>query len=319
MLTKIKHLIETHNNIHRPSDKPNIFLFSSPRGGSTWLMELVLTQPGFKPCDEPFDLRKPFIKENLSKLGLSTWSDLYNPDKASLVEEYVNAICNGSLHSLDRFFHRNHYRLITRRVIFKILHAGEDRINWFADRFNGKIIFLLRHPIPVSLSRKFLPRLHTFLNGDFKRHFTKDQLDYADNIFNNGTKLEQSVLDWCFQNSIPLRDATTDWIVVSYEQLVVDPMPVINLITEKLAFEKPNRIIKQLSVPSASTRQSDEETKQRLSGSNGITDRTWLVEKWRDKLTAEEEHKAMEILKVFDIDVYNAGSAIPNDRIWIDH
>src|SRR5690606_24342168 len=46
------------SNVHRPNGLPNVCIVSAPRSGSTWLLELVLSQPGFKPCNEPFNLRK---------------------------------------------------------------------------------------------------------------------------------------------------------------------------------------------------------------------------------------------------------------------
>ena len=40
-------------NVHRQGEKPNIFLFSTARSGSTWVVEMLATQPGMKLIDEP--------------------------------------------------------------------------------------------------------------------------------------------------------------------------------------------------------------------------------------------------------------------------
>ena len=81
MLEYVKRIIENNNNIHKPDGRPNVLLFSTPRSGSTWLMELILTQSGFKPCDEPFDLRQrhvhlPLAKACLLYTSLTAWSEL---------------------------------------------------------------------------------------------------------------------------------------------------------------------------------------------------------------------------------------------------
>lgn len=69
----IKHLA----SIHFPSQRCNVCVLSTPRSGSTWLMEVILTQPGFKSCREPFDLRNPAIFDRLS---IDKWEDLYQDE-----------------------------------------------------------------------------------------------------------------------------------------------------------------------------------------------------------------------------------------------
>ncbi len=67
-LKRLKNAIKMCASIHIPDGRPNVFLLSLPRSGSTWVAELVATQPGFKWCLEPFNLRKPV--ENLAMLFL---------------------------------------------------------------------------------------------------------------------------------------------------------------------------------------------------------------------------------------------------------
>jgi hypothetical protein len=138
------------NNIHIPSGQPDVFIFASARSGSTLMHELILTQPGFKPCKVPFDLRYEPIARHLAKAGIGSWADLYTERATEAIETYIRGISKGEIHISDPFFFRNHYRLVTRRIAFKVLHACEDRIAWFNETFNGRIVYLLRHPIPVS-------------------------------------------------------------------------------------------------------------------------------------------------------------------------
>jgi hypothetical protein len=174
---------------------------------------------------------------------------------------------------------------MTRRIVFKIIHGGEDRINWFRDTFNGRIVYLLRHPIPVSLSREVYPTLKAFCDSDYRRHFTDEQLQYARKIIDSGTKLERGVLAWCLQNAVPLRDVSTDWAVIAYEQLVLDPALVIEHIALKLSLPNPERMMNRLAIPSSSNWKSDEETRQVVEETER---RSWLVEKWRQKVDQVE-------------------------------
>ncbi len=55
----------TLTSVYRPSGLPHVFLFTMPRSGSTWLMELIWSQPGFKAVNEPLDLRNPVVRMHL--------------------------------------------------------------------------------------------------------------------------------------------------------------------------------------------------------------------------------------------------------------
>lgn len=312
-LRKIEYLISLLTNVHRQNDKPNVFLVSTPRSGSTWLMELIACQPGFKPCSEPFNLRNPLVRKHL---GINEWEDLYQNDSTKLIENYIGRFCTGHLRFKNLSPRRRNYRLFTNRMAFKILHGCEDRLDWFCDSFNGRIAYLIRHPIAVSLSREVYPRLHTFLKSDYRRHFTVEQLKKAEMIITSGTRLEQGVLSWCLQNSVPLREATSDWAIITYEQLVLDPESCIGYLVEKLDLPKPELIINRLNVPSASVSLSSSRT-QRALKQNYFDNRRWLIEKWKEKVSDADEYQAMKILNVFNIDIYEYNEYLPADSFWV--
>ena len=62
---KLIRLTKSATNLHRPDGSPNVFVFARPRGGSTWLTELILSQPTFKAIDEPLNLRHKRIRDEL--------------------------------------------------------------------------------------------------------------------------------------------------------------------------------------------------------------------------------------------------------------
>ncbi len=69
----VKYLLNIVSNVHIQGEKKNIFIFSTPRSGSTWLMEIIASQSGFKFYDEPFNIRR----ENVQKAGyFSDWDEL---------------------------------------------------------------------------------------------------------------------------------------------------------------------------------------------------------------------------------------------------
>ena len=285
-----------------------------PRGGSTWLMELILSQPTFKAIDEPLNLEYAHIRDYS---GIRSWDALYTQQPSSELQTYFERMCSGASHFKDTNFRRNkHPRYLTRRIVFKIIHGGEDKINWFRDTFNGRIVFLIRHPIAVSLSREHYPRLEAFLSSDYQRHFTQSQLQFARKIIGSGSKLERGVVSWCFQNAVPLRQRTDDWALISYEQLVLEPVPVLEEMARKLELPELQRMQAQLADASGSNYKSDRETQQ-LLGKGKPANRSRLVEKWRDKVSEEEERRAMDILGVFELDTYSFGDALPNRQLWL--
>lgn len=271
-------------------------------------MELIWSQSGFKACNEPLDLRNPMVRRYL---GISSWPELYSQDASQALDRYFQAICQGRLHAMDPIPFRGSYRLVTDRIVFKIINGCEDRINWFRDTFNGQILFLIRHPIAVGLSREYYPRLQAQLKSDYRRHFSKEQIDISLQILENGSKLERGVLSWCLENAVPLRMATDDWLIISYEELVFDPQPVIALLAERLALPEPEQMLRHLAIPSAVKAKSNPETQQALERG---TDRRWLVEKWRNQVSEREERRAMEILELFQLDIYRYGEFLPTRR-----
>lgn len=303
---------------HSPSGEPNVFIHSLPRSGSTWLMELILTQPGFASCNEPLNLRKEAVRNNL---GISEWADLHRSGSIEKLHAYIEGFCSGSLR--DWRFNRpapftQFYRPVTHRIVFKFIQAGEEHINSLSETFNGRVIFLMRHPIPVSLSRKYFPKLDTILDSEFSQFFTESQLALAARTIRSGNKFARGILDWCLRNSVALRSRTDRWTILSYEQLVLDPLPAIDHLSARLDLPKPDRIVKRLSVPSRSTTLSNRGTQEVLRDKRDDNRQLWLVEKWKKAVTENELAVAHDLLEAFELSkVYKVTDALPEKTYWI--
>lgn len=322
----MKQLLKHVNNIHLSSKtRPDVFIFGSARSGSTLMHEMITSQPGFKPIKVPFDLRYPPIAQYMREHGVNDWADYYEERATPVIEEYIKSIQSGKTHISDPYFFNNYNRWISRRIVFKLLHACEDRIQWFEDTFQGKIVYLLRHPIPVGFSRRQIPRLQTFVDSRFSRFFTKAQLAYAQGIIDNGSDMQKAVVDWAFQNSVSLRKAGDDWTIITYEQLVLNPEPIVDALCNNLSLSKPDDMMARLTSPSYSSKWSDDATNKVLNSlkadeNNGVGDehKQWLIyDKWKEKVSDEEEQQLMDILDVFELDFYKIGSAMPHERFWL--
>ena len=91
---KIKGFVKPLLTFHYPNDLKNIFLFGTPRGGSTWIMELLQTQPGYKIENEPFDLRNKLVRDYT---GITEWSELYKHEAEEKIKPYIELKCRGKL------------------------------------------------------------------------------------------------------------------------------------------------------------------------------------------------------------------------------
>lgn len=311
---KFNTLLKYSCNFHHQGAKPNIFIFSTPRSGSTWLMELMLTQPGFKSCSEPFNLR---MTEVADTLGIYDWDSLYSDEALPQMERHIRSFLNGELRVAykNRYPWQRYYRLFTNRMVFKILHAGHEKIDWFIRTFNAQVVYLIRHPLPVALSRKQLPRLSTFVNSEYSKYFTDQQIAHAKRIVAEGSHVEKAMLDWCLHNATAIKRHMDKVIFVTYEQLVLDPEPVVNALSRQLDLHDATRIIDKISAPSGSVNQSTKETAAALATTG--KGKTWLIEKWRADIEADKEKELMQILDVFSLDIYKSGSYMPADKYLI--
>jgi hypothetical protein len=298
-------------NVHKIGVKKNVFIFSLPRSGSTWLMELIWSQPGFKYCNEPLNLKGKLIS---NKSGISGFEELYSDSVKDKLLNYFKEIVNGRFHFLDPNPFRKYYRFFTSRVVFKVIHGGEKFINDISDDCNGRVIYLLRHPIPVALSRKVLPRMDQLCSDYVLNHFTEEERVAAKALNETGTSMERRVLAWCLQNKLALMQRRKDWLVITYEQLTVDPAPVIEVLVKELELSIPERIYKHITIPSAVSVQSDSDSIgfMKVEGK----EREVLIEKWKNKVKPEEALKLMEICNKFGMDIYSADKGMPSDK-WV--
>ena len=309
---RLSEWVRARASVHRPGGDP-VLLVTTPRSGSTWLMELIWGQPGFKAISEPLDLRREAVRR---VLGLGCWEDLYGRSSAGRVEAYLKDLVEGRLRFLDPSPRLRHWRPLTRRVVVKLLHGCEDRLPRLEEVLGARVVLLLRHPIPVSLSRRELPRLRAFLESDYAGHFRPEELAFARRIAARGDPLERAVLDWTLQNAVPLRTRRPSWLLLSYEQLVLEPGPLLRRLAEHLALPRPDRLEAELPRPSLTTRKSERSTAEVLRRGTGAERQRYLVERWRERVPREREAALLEIPARFGVDVYRPGSALPRAPVW---
>jgi hypothetical protein len=303
----MKSLFKNVVHRHRPSKLPSIILFASPRGGSTWITELIASQPKFWPISEPLNVRAVFVEK---QLGVSKHSELYSKDALPKIEAYYSKILNGQYSDLKMRPGLQFYRPVTDRIVIKENQACLNRIAWFENTFEVKVIHLLRHPIPVALSREVFPFFDGFESCGLRQHFSEEQLALADSIIESGTHLDKGVIAWCLHHVPALRATRSSWITLTYEETVLFPERVIAVLANRLSLPDEGMMLAQVRKPSQVARKSNVETQKLLDvGEN----RENLVDKWKSKVTATEMESVQLILDVFEVKQYRASEVLP---IW---
>jgi hypothetical protein len=314
-LRRLKWSVKWLCNRHRRGGRPDILIFSTPRSGSTWLMEIIATQASIKTINEPFWM--PRFEGTGGPLPPS-WDLLLPHDgREETIGRYVRSLIDGSCGIGSPSPFTRHHRWRTDRAVVKILRC-KDMMNWFEETFACRIVYLVRHPLPVSLSRRMAPQLEGFIASDryCGMFLTGQQRARARSILRDGTSLERKVLDWCLQNLPPIKHLDRSrWLCVHYEDLVADPGAWIRRLASFLDLPDEATMLGQIGVPSRSTYLSDAETRAALKRGPSGAERDHLLDKWQSGISPEEEVGAMTIVREFGIDLYETGRSVPSRRL----
>jgi hypothetical protein len=145
-----------------------------------------------------------------------------------------------------------------------------------------------------------------------KRELTQKALAKAENVMEKGSTLDKFILSWCLENFVFLKKEKQQSLpenlhMISYENLVNEPGKCIRTMCEKLKITYEPRMLEKVKLPSHGIVHSTDDTKaQIIEGKN-----KQLLEKWRQKISPQEEEKAFSILDAFGIDLYRKGENFP--------
>lgn len=128
-------------------------------------------------------------------------------------------------------------------------------------------------------------------------------------ILKHGTQLQRYVLEWCLENLVPLHlFQQRPWLTVTYEELVVRPKEISELICSRFDLPNPDKMWRVVTKPSrTTTRQS-----RHLIHKEGPRA---LIDKWIRKVSKNEMARVQEVLDIFGIWVYEASCPYPDSKV----
>lgn len=307
---------------HKKS-KDDIVIVTLPRTGSTLIAEILNVDMESKVCSEPLALNKNNLAVLRKYFDENELSERYTDVSETEIENfkrYFNDLSEGrlwnSFYWSDLFSKYHSFK--TKRTIFKTHKLTYIYSKIFTSE-NIKLIYFLRHPISHSLSRirnQWSTYNKQFANAkEINPRLTKEQVQLIERIENTGSRLEQFVLSWVFENYhyLELQKDSDRIFLLTYEELVVNPKEVLKVLCIFCNLEFTSNMLDIVQKPSHGVVHSTNETRQEIK----LGENFKIISKWRKNISYEEELAAFEILKAFNIDMYCFGEDLPKEKYRI--
>lgn len=286
-------------------------LFSQPRGGSTWLSEILMHLPGACLIDEPLwrgryrdidaipnsaDRKVP----ELANLGFYFNQPIppsaFWPDAHRVLKD----ILSGRVRSLGLYRSNFPAALLATEVYFVRVNFGHFLMRWLLQQFDVRAVAMLRHPCALIASQL---RSRGFRDLNIKAHWQWPNFRYndfyreQDHRFKKAASREEvlAVL-WAMQAREVIRaSAEHDVHVLHYEHLVLDYEAEIRKLLEHLGVDcDRDMLLQQRYRPSQST----------LTDRRGLVPRHQQLTDWRLAMPASMQRRILSIVHEMGAGLY---------------
>ncbi|NOX31100.1 MAG: hypothetical protein GXP35_13790 [Actinobacteria bacterium] len=300
---------------HKPGHRPDVALFATRRGGSTWLMQVIGSSPGFRTLDQPFSVMTANLTPgHYRKMPKYPYGEIASPsvDEFDALRPYVDALLSGELplNAPYRFW-SGEFRRKTDRQLLKIVGA-KSIAPWLDDEFDLDVVLLTRHPITQALScirNGWTLTVRAFLdNPRFVDEWLANGLEgRCHDVLATGSDLDRFVLNWGLENMVALGAAPDrSWFVTSYEATVSEPEAVLEQLDSHLDLGGVEPLRRALARPSRSSRLSTGERRAAMEGQDSVA----LLSRPLESVELADRTKAMSILESMGLTTYAPDSAL---------
>ena len=283
--------------------RDSILISANPRGGSTWLFEVLTSIENTATLYEP--LHQRWVPE-LQQIGFD-WHQRI-PEEAEWPEarKLFDDILSGRKLSRNvcQYSKVKDYRTADRLVV-KFIRIN-DCLPWLLRQFDFKLkpVVLTRHPIAIAASTmrhenwQGLPSHYVFPEARYHDYSDRDRA-FLERL---STVEEVRVAKWCTRNRAFLKHArhNQDWITLHYETLLLEPEATLRRLFTAWQMDMPEAAMSLVDKASRTSREttfSDDKQQQ--------------LEKWQTRFTPDQIDRMIAILDHFEIDLYGR-SAMPN-------
>jgi hypothetical protein len=294
----------------RNATRRPILLAGTGRGGTSWLLDLLSSEPDYRPVFEPLH---PY-----NVPGAEPFYDLYvlESDDQPALERFFTDVFFGKpaegwlrwmtlrtarnesvLRLLARsVYHYHRYKPFAQKRVVKIIN-GNLLLRWLAARLNPRIIFLIRHPCAVISSQRKMG-----WSLDVQRFLAQPRLvtqflaPHVGLIEAAATPLEKLTVRWCIENVVPLtqmREGSLRNRPFFFEDLVREPEQTLDA------------ILRHASMPEDEIARFIHRMKARMPPHPDT------LHAWKRRLSGHEQRHILDVVARFGIDVYG-DDPLPN-------
>jgi hypothetical protein len=279
--------------------RDSVFVAGSGRRGTTWLSEIINHRSVYRYVFEPFNPAEVPLARGFGYRRYVRPGD-HQPELLESARKVVRGEVRGAW--TDRF----HHRFIARERLIKDIRANLF-LGWLSESFpEMPVVFVLRHPCAVALSRMRLgwrPRLEEFLEQpELVQDFIAPVADEMRSLSTESPEFERHVFAWCIENYVPLTQLGPGRAhLVFYERLCQSPEPELRGLFRYLGTGPRDVPLEALGNPSRLSRTGSAVVSggERAGG-------------WRDDLSREQVRRATEILGYFGLDRIYGESPLPD-------
>ena len=293
---------------HQQGERPNILLFATRRGGSTFAMELIAANRGVRSLDQPLELLGPSTTAaQVARVPLYRQGQLTSLDEASepQLQTLMDDIFAGRvvINAPTRLW-RAGALMRSDRLVLKILDA-KPIIGWFDDHLDCQIVYLTRHPIPQAMSclrNRWSLTTRAYLDDErfVEANLSAAALASAHDALRNGSDLRRFVVNWALENVAPMRllGGRPDWVHVRYEDCVTDPAGTLDRLATRLDLPDVDRMRAIVTRPSVSSRISTSDTRSTIESGRASE----VVSRWRSEVDDADRRWCDDLMETFGID-----------------
>lgn len=292
------------NNI---DPRKNIVIFSDPRGGSTWLAEILnscLMRPVLWEPLYPWDRGNTLF----TGLGFSWRQEIPEHEEWPESERIFERLFRGKiLTDWNTRFSSPSSFFLADRMIIKFCRAN-GMAEWLLRKFSFETrpIVLLRHPFGVAASQ--------LKKGPWDKHpshfiipdspYNDRYLENIDFLNNIETKAEKHVAQWCITNEPLLREsAKNKFLFVYYEDLIEFFDLELQRIADEVGITIDGDMVEILRKHSRTTNPND----PTLSPQRQIA-------KWKEAFEPDTIRRLVAVLEHFGVEAYGDEVRPSNSR-----
>lgn len=294
--------------------KEVIWLIGDARSGTTWVSNLINHGKKYRELFEPFHHHHVDEMESMPP-------HLYMraQDTNKQLESFAADVFSGKFTS--PWTDSGNRSLIYNGLIIKDVWANLFSY-WASLRFsNIKIVFLIRNPFSVALSKYKTKNWRWVVSPSdllSQNSLYEDYLRPVEDIIRKTSMMNDyilyQVLMWAIINYVPLRQFKRDQIhIVFYEDIVADPNHEVSQIFRFLTPEIDAHPIRldsnMINRPSRPSKNSS----NLLSGNS-------TVNAWKNELSPQQIDAGLEILRCFGLEELYDQKSMPNKQVlWRIH